>query len=160
VTSRASVLDQIGRTEPGSYVARGGAGLGWAGGASVGIKLAQPDSRVVSLVGDGSYLFSNPVAHAWLAAEYDAPTLTVVYNNARWNAVRSATAAQHPDGDAVADGVPESEFGTPLDLSVPARAAGLHTQRVEDETGLADALAEAVDVVDSGTPAVVDVQIQ
>ncbi|SDN30856.1 acetolactate synthase-1/2/3 large subunit [Halogranum gelatinilyticum] len=160
VTSRTSVLDHVERTKPGSYVARGGAGLGWAGGASVGIKLARPDSRVVSLVGDGSYLFSNPVAHAWLAAEYDAPTLTVVYNNARWNAVRSATAAQHPDGDAVADGVPESEFGTPLDLSVPARAAGLHTQRVEEEAELADALAEAVDAVDGGKPAVVDVRIR
>lgn len=159
VTSRKSVLDHVELTRPGSYVARGGAGLGWAGGASVGIKLASPESRVISLVGDGSYLFSNPVAHAWLAAEYDAPTLTVVYNNQGWNAVRTSTAAQHPDGEAVEDGVPESEFETPLDLSVPARAAGLHTRRVDEYASLRGALEEAVEVVDGGTPAVVDVRI-
>lgn len=160
VTSRGSVLDQIGLTEPGSYVARGGAGLGWAGGAAVGIKRARPEKRVISLMGDGSYLFSNPVAAAWVAAEYDAPTLTVVYNNRGWNAVRTATEAQHPEGAASASGVPQSRFETGLDLSAPAEAVGAHTRRVVDPENLHDALTEAIAAVDGGTPAVVDVAIE
>jgi len=160
VTSRGAVLDHLALSRPGSYVARGGSGLGWAGGAGVGIKLARPDSRVICLLGDGSYLFSNPVATAWMAAQYDAPTLSVVYNNRGWNAVRAATAAQHPEGRSVAADVPESRFGTPLDLSAPARAVGAHTARVERAEELADALAAAADAVDGGTPAVVDVAIE
>ena len=160
VTSRGSVFDHLALAEPGSYLASGGSGLGWAGGAGVGVKLARPDSRVLTLVGDGSYLFSNPVATAWMAAQYDAPTLTVVYNNRGWNAVRAATAAQHPEGRSVADDVPESRFGTPLDLSAPAAAVGAHTARVEDAADLADALSAAADAVDGGTPAVVDVAVE
>ena len=159
VTSRSAVLDHVELSEPGSFVARGGAGLGWAGGAAVGIKLAKPDHRVVSLFGDGSYLFSNPIAHAWMAAEYGAPTLSIVFNNGGWNAVRTSTLAQHPSGAAAAQDVPESKFGTGLDLSAPARAVDAHAKRVGTEDSLTDALAAAVEAVDSGTPAVLDVVI-
>lgn len=159
VTSRQTLLDHLLLDTPGSYVARGGAGLGWAPGAAVGIKLARPESRVIAAVGDGAYTFGNPTATAWLAAEAEAPTLTVVYNNSGWKAVEQATTAQHPNGAAAADGVPESRFSTPLDLSAPAQAIDAHTQRVDQTDELVDALRSAVAAVERGTPAVVDVHL-
>lgn len=160
VTSRSAILRQLTMTEPGSYFWKGGAGLGWAGGAGVGVKLARPDARVISLVGDGSYLFAHPTASAWLAAEYDAPTLTVIYNNRGWNAVRSSTVKQHPSGHAADVGVPESQFETVPDLSTPATSVGAFTRIVEDPAELSDALATATAAVDDGTPAVLDVRIE
>ena len=152
VTSGSAILDGLTLTEPGSYYSKGGAGLGWAGGAAVGTKLASPDSRVISLVGDGSYLFTNPTACAWLAAEYDAPMLTVVFDNRGWGAVEMATEAEHPDGLSVGDGVPESRFETSLDLSAPASAVDAYTRVVEDPATLHDALAAAVDAGEDGRP--------
>jgi len=159
VTSRPAIMSQIRVSEPGSYFWKGGAGLGWAGGASVGAKLASPESRVLSLVGDGSYLFANPSACALLAAEYDAPTLTIVYNNQGWNAVEGATKAQYPEGAAAGDAVPESHFETSIDLSAPATLVDSHTRAVDDPDELPEALAEAAAAVDNGTPAVLDVRV-
>ncbi|WP_336022617.1 thiamine pyrophosphate-requiring protein [Halobellus salinisoli] len=160
VTSRPAIMSQIRLSEPGSYFWKGGAGLGWAGGASVGAKLASPDSRVLSLVGDGSYLFANPSACALLAAEYGAPTLTVVYNNQGWNAVEGATRAQYPEGAAAADAVPESHIETRVDLSAPATLVDAHTRTVDDPDELPAALEEAAAAVDGGTPAVLDVAVE
>ena len=46
------------------------------------------DRTVVATVGDGSYLFANPVACHQVAEALDLPILTVVINNGVWNAVR------------------------------------------------------------------------
>ncbi|MFB6352907.1 MAG: thiamine pyrophosphate-requiring protein [Halobacteriales archaeon] len=160
VTSKAAILEHVRLDRPGSYHAKGGAGLGWAGGAGVGVALGRPEARVVTLVGDGAYLFSHPSVCAWLAAEHDAPTLTVVYDNRGWRAVETATAAEHPQGAAVAAGVPESHFGTELDLTAPAQAVEAVTRRVTELEALEPALADGVAAVDDGRPAVVSVAVE
>src|SRR5437879_3796288 len=50
---------------PGTYFSSGGASLGWAPGAAIGMKLARPDHFVVALCGDGVFNFSSPVAALW-----------------------------------------------------------------------------------------------
>jgi acetolactate synthase-1/2/3 large subunit len=160
VTSRPSILEQLQLSEPGSYFWKGGAGLGWAGGAAVGVKLARPDSRVLSLVGDGSYMFANPTACALFAAEYDAPTLTIVYDNQGWNAVKNATTTQYPDGVAADTAVPESRFETAMDLTAPANVVEAHTQVVREPGELPAALEAAAEAVDAGVPAVLDVKVE
>src|SRR5207237_5665856 len=57
-----------------------GRALGWGVGASVGVKLAMPDRQVVSLQGDGGFLFGQS---EWLLAmsRYDVPVITVICNN-------------------------------------------------------------------------------
>ena len=160
VTSKGAVLDHIEQTEPGSYHMKGGSALGWAPGAAVGVKMASPDRRVIDVTGDGAYVFSNPTASAWLAASQGTPVMTVVYNNGGWNAVRGATAKQHPDGLATRDEVPESHFRPELDLSVPAKAIGALTRRVDAIDGLEPALSEAIEAIEGGTPAVVDVRLE
>lgn len=160
VTSRSAVVNQLGRSEPGSYIGNGGAGLGWATGAAIGAKLAQPDSPVVSLVGDGAYLFGHPTASAWLSIAAGAPTLTVIYDNHGWNAVKRATLKQHPEGEAAAAEVPGARFTPELNLSAPAQAVDAFTRVVRTEFETKEALTEAMDAINEGRPAVIDAKIE
>jgi acetolactate synthase I/II/III large subunit len=63
-------------------------GLGWAMTAALGAQLADRDRLVIACMGDGSYMFANPVACHQIAEALELPILTIVKNNAMWNAVR------------------------------------------------------------------------
>lgn len=87
VTNTFTVADQLQATLPGSVFSSGTGGLGWSGGAALGIKLAT-DSRpggkgkfVCQIVGDGCFLFSIPASVYWIAQRYEIPVLTIVLNN-------------------------------------------------------------------------------
>lgn len=85
VTNTVFVADQIQATLPGSWLNCGGGGLGWSGGAALGIKLATESEGgkrlVCQIVGDGTFLFSVPGSVYWIAQRYGLPILTVVLNN-------------------------------------------------------------------------------
>ncbi|RMD89407.1 MAG: thiamine pyrophosphate-requiring protein, partial [Alphaproteobacteria bacterium] len=84
---------------PGTFFGPSNAGgLGWALPASLGMKLAAPDRLIVACVGDGSYMFANPVACHQVAMAQRLATLTLVFNNRRWEAVRTAALSVYPDG--------------------------------------------------------------
>ena len=54
--------DHCAREKAGTFFALGPAGgLGWGFGAALGAKLAAPDNFVVATLGDGSYMFANPM---------------------------------------------------------------------------------------------------
>lgn len=55
-----SVQRHIPRTKTGTFYSNAGTALGWSGGASIGVKLANPKQTVVNLTGDGAFLFSVP----------------------------------------------------------------------------------------------------
>jgi acetolactate synthase-1/2/3 large subunit len=75
-------------------------GLGWGMGAALGAKLAAPDKLVIATLGDGAYIFANPVAGHYAARQNDLPILTIVFNNGMWNAVRRSTLTVYPQGFA------------------------------------------------------------
>jgi thiamine pyrophosphate-dependent acetolactate synthase large subunit-like protein len=89
VTNSMFVADQLQVDLPGHWINCGGGGLGWSGGASLGIKLATDvlaggpgkGDFVCQVVGDGTFLFSVPGSVYWIAQRYDIPTLTIVLNN-------------------------------------------------------------------------------
>ena len=84
---------------PGSLFAVSSAGgLGWGFPASLGAKLASPDKLVVSVLGDGAYMFANPTACHYVAQMQNLPVLTVIYNNALYGAVRRATLDMYDKG--------------------------------------------------------------
>jgi thiamine pyrophosphate-dependent acetolactate synthase large subunit-like protein len=84
-TCAMDLSDQLQVTNPGSWINSGGAGLGWSGGAALGVKLALDaagsPSFVCQVVGDGCFLFSVPSSVYWIASRYGIPVLTVVLNN-------------------------------------------------------------------------------
>ena len=64
--------DHCAREKPGTLFALGPAGgLGWGFGAALGAKLAAPDAFVVATLGDGAYMFSNPMVGHWVAAKHE-----------------------------------------------------------------------------------------
>ena len=85
VTCAAQISDQLQTSIPGSWINCGGAGLGWSGGAALGVRLALErrglPKFVCAIVGDGTFLFNEPGSVYWIAARYGIPLLTVVLNN-------------------------------------------------------------------------------
>ena len=157
VTNQPAILRHLKRTKPLTRFVSGGAGLGWAGGAAIGMKLAAPDRDVVALTGDGSYIFSCPTAVQWTARKYGAPFLTVVYNNGGWIAPRLAVDSQYPGGFAARGG----EYWTGLQpapdyAGVAEAAGGALALRVSNAAELPAALAQALAAVRGGRSAVVD----
>ena len=151
--------EHCGSTEPGSYYGSSpAAGLGWGAGAALGVKLAKPERQVISILGDGSYIFSNPVAVHHAAQMHRLPTLTVVINNAMWGAVRRATLGMYPDGEAAKSNKPPF-----IDLDdLPAfetvcQASGGYGERVENPQQLPGALKRALKAVDGGQQALLNV---
>ena len=93
------VLSQMELTRPGAYFgSTSSGGLGWGLGASLGIKLAAPHKTVIAAVGDGSYMFGNPTPSHFISRALDIPTLTVIFNNRCWNAVRNSNVTMYPEG--------------------------------------------------------------
>jgi acetolactate synthase-1/2/3 large subunit len=101
VAELALPLGLMNFTQPGTYFGNSPAGgLGWGLGAALGLKLGAPEHRVISFVGDGTYMFANPTPAHFVSAAMGLPTLTVILNNRMWAAVRRATLSIYPDGAA------------------------------------------------------------
>ena len=159
VTNSQVVAEHLRPNRPGSVIHHGGAALGWAGGAVVGAKLAAPGRTVVSLVGDGSFLFGVPSSAQWVARRYGTPALTVIYDNRGWAAPKFSTLQVHPDGAAAAAGDFNVSFEPEVDLPGVARAAGAYGVTVSDAGELPQVLKDALAIVHGGRSAVVSVQL-
>ncbi len=123
-------------------------GLGWGLPAALGAKLAAPDRLVVAAVGDGSYMFANPIACHQIAEALDIPLLTLVFNNEVWNAVRKSTRAVYPDGHASrANRMPLSSLTPSPAYEKIVEASKGHGERIDDPAALPDALERAIQMV-------------
>ena len=155
-------MDMLDLTKPKTYISSSSAGgLGFGLGASLGAKLATPDRRVMLIVGDGSYLFGNPVSAHFVARSEGLATLTVVLNNGRWHAVKRSTLGMYPDGRAAAaKTMPLVELGPSPDYDKVMAACGGYGERVEKPGDLEAALRRGFDAVDKGMPALLNVITQ
>ena len=96
------------------------AGLDFSGGMALGLKLAQPDRRIVQVIGDGGFHFSSPDSVYAVAQQYQIPILTVVLDNGGWQAVKSAVQRVYPKGVAAET----DQFQSRLSIGPSGRAAG------------------------------------
>ena len=111
-------------------------------------QVAHPDRRVVAVLGDGTYGF-----HAMemdTAVRYRLPIVTVVGNDARWNAEHQLQLQHYGEGRAVACELLPTRYDRLVE------ALGGHGELVERADDLEPALARAVG---SGKPACVNVLI-
>ena len=156
VTNFQTVAEHLRVNKPGSYLGSGGGSLGWSGGGMVGAKLAAPERTVVSLVGDGTYLFSVPSVVQWMARRYGTPTLTVIYDNRGWRAPKQSTLGVHPAGAAAAADDFHVSFDPEADLpGIAIAAGGAYGATVDDPAELPGVLKEALAAVHAGRSAVV-----
>ena len=143
------IQEQISREKPDTFYGLSAAGgLGWGFGAALGAKLAAPDKFVVATLGDGAYMFANPMVAHWVSDVHKLPILTIVFNNSLYGAVRGATMSMFKDGVAGEDG---GRFMADLSPSpafeAAVKAQGGHGERVEKASELPAALARAIAVV-------------
>jgi acetolactate synthase-1/2/3 large subunit len=130
---------------PDSYHASSGGAMGWGFPAALGMQLARPRERFVTVSGDGSF---------WMVAQdletavrEHLPVVTVITNNFAFGNTRDRQASTH-GGRYL--GV---FYGNP-DFAAFARLLGAHGERVVTDGELVPALERALA---SGLPAVVDV---
>jgi acetolactate synthase I/II/III large subunit len=162
VTELGVAGDHFGLEEPGQLLAVSiGGGLGFGLGASLGAKLAAPDRMVVSTIGDGSYMFGNPTPFHLVSRAAKLPTLTIICNNGRWQAVESATRVVYPDGAAAhATEMPLVELQPSPEFTKVAEASDAWAKRVDDPADLPRAIDAALTAVAGGRQALLDVRME
>jgi acetolactate synthase I/II/III large subunit len=158
LTSHAAVWNHLDTDEPATMFGSGGSSLGWGLGAALGIKLARPDRPVVLVVGDGSFVFGEPLAALWASQMNQAPLLVVIFNNGCYNANKAPLISAYPQGYSVKG----SHFvGTDL-LPSPrydllAAVVGAVGERIDNPAQVLPALHRGLDHVRSGRSVVLDV---
>lgn len=158
LTSHAAVWNHVDCNEPETMFGSGGSSLGWGLGAALGIKLARPDRPVVLAVGDGSFVFGEPLAALWASQMNQAPIVVVVFNNGCYNANKAPLVSAYPQGYSVQG---RHFVGTDLApaprYDLLAAVVGAVGERIEDPDDVLPALQRAVDHTRAGKSVVLDV---
>lgn len=142
-------MTKIGRTE--------GRALGWGVGASAGVKLALPDRQVVSLQGDGGFLFGQTDS-LWTMSRYDIPVMTVITNNrsyeeTRWQILNRNGRASQANRDYI------SYLGDPdVDFTKLASAYNIPGAVVSNSEELRPAIQRGLRTLKEGRPFMLDVR--
>ncbi len=152
--------DILEHNDPRGWVTAGGAGaLGFALGGALGAKLAARDREVITVVGDGSYMFGCPTAAHFVGRADKLATLTVVANNNIWFAVKSSTLGMYPNGNAAkANSMPLTELAPSPAFEKTIEACGGYGEAVDDPAQLPKALERALDKVHGGQQALLNVR--
>lgn len=166
---RATVLSELGcPLDPLSLQGHGtwyqephSGGLGWSFPCGLGMQLAEPDRLIVATMGDGSYMFSNPVACHQIAEALGLPLLILVLNNSEWGAVRRSVLDVYPHGYASrSNAMPLVSLQPTPDFMMVAQASRAFAMRVEKGSELPAALKAAIDHISrERTHALIDILI-
>ena len=152
ITTGLEVRRAFAADRPGSYHHSVGGALGWALGAGIGVKMARTDDPVVSVVGDGTAMYT--IQGLWSAAHYDVPLVLVVMNNREYAACKRGVAR-------VVSGGGERYVG--MDLTDPkidflglSRSLGVEARSAASPDELTSAVSEALA---SGAPTLIDAAV-
>jgi thiamine pyrophosphate-dependent acetolactate synthase large subunit-like protein len=141
----------------------GGAGVGYSTPASVGAALANRAKGVLSVAfpGDGDAMYAPGVL--WTAAHHQIPLLMVVYNNRAYHQETmhlqkmAGLRNRRPDLAHIGTNI----YSPNVDFAKIAEGCGVYSiGPVEDPDALGSALKQALAVVKSGQPALVDAVVQ
>lgn len=120
-------------------------GLGWSFPCALGMQLADRERLIVATMGDGSYIFSNPVACHQIAEALALPILVLVLNNGGYGAVEKSVVEHYPDGHAAAaNRVPLTRIEPSPEFTKIAAASRAYAARVDRAADLPGALREAL----------------
>jgi acetolactate synthase-1/2/3 large subunit len=159
VTNRPAVIRQIAR-EPGHRFGTGSPALGWGVAGALGVKLARPDSPVISIVGDGGFNFGVPTAAIWSAQKAGAPFIVAILNNQAYRASKLPVQRLYPKGSADTESdFPETDLTPAADYVQLARAYGGDGQVVERPEDLPSALEHCLATQASGRCALIDIRL-
>jgi benzoylformate decarboxylase len=139
---------------PGRFLYSRGGGLGWGLPAAMGVSLGRDREPVVSVVGDGSFLYS-PQA-LWTAVREDLPVVAVVMNNRGYLILRRFLAEMQGPSAQDAPSVGLDIADPSVDLVAIARGFGADAIRVDRLPEVGDAVRAALA---AARPTMLDVQV-
>ena len=134
-------------------------GLGQGLGVALGLKLAAKERTVVSVIGDGSFMY-NPITQSLaLSAHEELPILVVVVNNTGYSAMAKEHRAFYPDGVAAENDLFYGRMITDLDYAELVRPFDGFGRRVEDPAELPSALEAGLAATRDGKTAILNVMV-
>jgi acetolactate synthase-1/2/3 large subunit len=135
--------------EPRTYVTTGYQGtLGYGFPTAIGVKVAMPDRAVLSIIGDGGFMFGMPELAS--AAQQDIGLITIIFNNRSFGNVRRDQQLKYESNLIGAD------LDNPDFLKL-AEAFGVAGYRVESPDELTPVLAKSID---HDKPTIIEVMIE
>jgi acetolactate synthase-1/2/3 large subunit len=132
-------------------------GLGQGLGVALGVKLGMPDRTVVSVIGDGGFLY-NPIPQS-LGVSRDAnlPIMIVIFNNGEYRAMKANQLSYYPDGVGKKSDIFLGATINAVEYSQMVEPFGGYGQRVEDPAELDAALEAGLKAVKEGRTAIINV---
>ena len=125
-------------------------GIGWSLPASAGIAMAQKGRPVVTVVGDGSAMYS--IQALWTTAHHKLPVTTVICNNGGYRIIKQRLKSFHNNDHFIG-----MDFADPpVDFVAMANALGMPARRIIDPDEIVPAVRKATA---SGRPSLLDVVV-
>jgi benzoylformate decarboxylase len=146
-TSTMALRNRVRVSRPGSYYFGSGGGLGFGLAAAIGVQLAQPDRRVVCVLGEGSAQYA--ITGFWTAAAYKVPVTFLIIRNDEYGILKWFAQAEQVTGAPGLD-LPA------LEVALTATSYGVGARRVVGLEALRDALSAAID---ADVPRLVEVSV-
>jgi thiamine pyrophosphate-dependent acetolactate synthase large subunit-like protein len=157
VTTHTGLLrEHLVWNQPQSLFTRQG-GLGQGLGLSLGIKLANPQRPVVTLIGDGAFLYNPVLGSLGAARDFNLPTISLIFNNKKYAAMQGMHLKMYPDGIAAETDVYHGTHIHAPDFVKVAESVGGYGEQVTDPEKLQEALKRGLEANRSGKPAIIDV---
>jgi acetolactate synthase-1/2/3 large subunit len=132
-------------------------GLGQGLGISLGIKLAKSERPVVTLIGDGAFLYNPVLGSLGASRDYNLPIMAVIFNNKKYASMQGMHNKMYPDGIAAEVDVYHGTHINAPDFVKVAESVGGYGEQVTDPEKLQDALKRGLEANRSGNPAIIDV---
>jgi benzoylformate decarboxylase len=134
----------------GTFYTMCSGGLGHSMPAAVGIALAQPQAKVIGVIGDGSAMYS--IQALWSAAQLRLPITFVILKNRRYAALQEFAGVFGYAPSARVEGTDLPD----IDFVALARGQGCEGVLVAEAASLRDALAQALRAT---VPTLVEVEV-
>ena len=151
LTTTYPLLDFLPFKHRYDYFGNYSGGIGWGIAAAVGVQLAQPESRVVAIIGDGSAMYS--IQALWSAAKQKLPMIFVIANNGGYRVIKQRLKAFHGNDEFIG-----MDFQDPgISPAKLAEGFGMHAVVVETPAEFDKAMNEANA---SLAPVLIDVAVQ
>ncbi len=138
LTTAASLASFLPIRDRYGYFGNVSGGIGWGIAAAVGVQLAQPDRRVVALLGDGSAMYS--IQALWTAAHHKLPMTFVLLNNGGYRIIKQRLKLFHSTDRFIGMDFTDP----PIEFAALAAALSVQSRRVETPAAFKAALADAV----------------
>jgi len=141
ITSGGYLMRYLRFEDTGRHYRAAGGGLGPGMPNPIGIKLARPEARVLSVVGDGSALYT--IQALWTAAHHKVPVTWVIANNRSYRILKLNMLEYLGEGAAGRKFVEMDMTDPPVDFAQIAASFGVKGVRIEHPDEIGDAVREA-----------------